>query len=50
MAAREKRRIQTALKIAGLPFAKTIEEYDFSFHPQLDRKAVMELFDLPSPP
>jgi len=46
VAAREKRRIQTALKIAGLPFAKTIEEYDFSFHPQLDRKAVMEVFDL----
>lgn len=46
VAAREKRRIQTALKIAGLPFAKTIEEYDFGFHPHLDRKAVMELFDL----
>lgn len=46
VAAREKRRIQTALKIAGLPFAKTIEEYDFSFHPHLDKKAVMELFDL----
>lgn len=46
MAAKEKRRIQTALKIAGLPFAKTIEEYDFLFHPQLDKKAVMELFDL----
>jgi len=46
VAAREKRRIQTALKIAGLPFAKTIEEYDFLFHPHLDKKAVMELFDL----
>jgi DNA replication protein len=46
VAAREKRRLQTALKIAGLPFAKTIEEYDFSFHPHLDKKAVMELFDL----
>jgi len=46
VAAREKRRIQTALKIAGLPFAKTIEEYDFGFHPHLDKKAVMELFDL----
>jgi len=46
VAAKEKRRIQTAMKIAGLPFAKTIEEYDFSFHPHLDRKAVMELFDL----
>lgn len=46
VAAKEKRRIDTALKIAGLPFGKTIEEYDFSFHPHLDRKAVMELFDL----
>jgi len=45
VAAKEKRRIQTALKIAGLPFAKTIEEYDFPFHPQLDKKAVMALFD-----
>lgn len=46
VAAKEKRRISTALKTAGLPTAKTIEEYDFSFHPQLDKKAVMELFDL----
>ncbi|HPK07152.1 MAG TPA: ATP-binding protein, partial [Aminivibrio sp.] len=36
VAAKEKRRIDTALKIAGLPFGKTIEEYDFSFHPHLD--------------
>ena len=46
VAAKEKRRIQTAMKIAGLPFAKTIEEYDFSFHPHLDKMTVMELFDL----
>ncbi len=46
VAAKEGRRIQTAMKTAGLPTAKTIEEYDFSFHPQLDRKEVMELFDL----
>jgi DNA replication protein DnaC len=46
VAAKEKRRIQTAMKTAGLPSAKTIEEYDFSFHPQLDKKMVMELFDL----
>jgi DNA replication protein DnaC len=46
VAAKEKRRIQTAMKIAGLPFAKTIEEYDFSFHPHLDKKAVMDIFDL----
>ncbi|WP_093884944.1 ATP-binding protein [Syntrophus gentianae] len=41
---KEKRRIEASLKIAGLPFAKTIEGYDF--HPQLNKKAFMELFDL----
>lgn len=46
VAAKEKRRIQTAMKTAGLSAAKTIEEYDFSFHPQLDQGEVMELFDL----
>ena len=46
VAAKEKRRIHTAMKTAGLPTAKTIEEYDFSFHPHLDKKQVMELFDL----
>jgi len=46
VASKEKRRITTAMKRAGLPTAKTIEEYDFSFHPHLDKKAVMELFDL----
>ncbi len=44
--AKEKRRLHTAMKTAGLPMAKTIEEYDFSFHPQLDKKAVMDLFEL----
>jgi len=46
VAAKERKRINTAMRIAGLPAAKTIEEYDFSFHPHLDKKAVMELFDL----
>jgi DNA replication protein DnaC len=46
VAAKEGRRIQTAMKTAGLPNAKTIEEYDFSFHPQLNQTEVMELFDL----
>jgi DNA replication protein DnaC len=46
VAAKEKRRIHTAMKTAGLPRAKTIEEYDFTFHPHLDKKQVMDLFDL----
>ena len=46
VAAKDKRRIQTAMKTAGLPAAKTIEEYDFTFHPKLNKKHVMGLFDL----
>lgn len=46
VAAKDKRRVDIAMKIAGLPMAKTIEEYDFTFHPHLDKKSVMELFDL----
>ena len=46
VAAKEKRRVQTAMKTAGLPSAKTIEEYDFTFHPKLNKKEVMTLFDL----
>jgi DNA replication protein DnaC len=46
VAAKDKRRIHTAMKTAGLPGAKTIEEYDFSFHPKLNKKQVMSLFDL----
>jgi DNA replication protein DnaC len=46
VAAREKRRIDMAVQMAGLTMAKTIESYDFTFHPQFDKKAVMELFDL----
>jgi DNA replication protein DnaC len=44
--AKEKRRLQTAMKTAGLPAAKTIEEYDFLFHPELNKQDVMTLFDL----
>jgi DNA replication protein DnaC len=46
VAAKDKRRIQTAMKTAGLPTAKTIEQYDFTFHPKLNKKEVMSLFDL----
>lgn len=46
VAVKEDRRIKTALKIAGLPFEKSIEEYDFGFHPDLDKRSVMSLFDL----
>lgn len=46
VAAKEERRISTSLKIAGLPFEKTIEEFDFTFNPGLDKRQVMGLFDL----
>ena len=46
VAAKDQRRIQTAMKTAGLPAAKTIEAYDFSFHPHLNKQEVMTLFDL----
>ncbi len=44
--AKEERRVKTSLKIAGLPFEKTIEEYDFGFHGALSKRSVMNLFDL----
>ena len=46
VAVKEKRRFQTAMKTAGLPTAKSVDEYDFSFHPQLNKKEIMALFDM----
>lgn len=46
VSAKEDRRLRIALKTAGLPYEKTIEEYDFTFHPSLDKRTVMNLFDL----
>jgi DNA replication protein DnaC len=46
VAAREQRRFDTTLRISGLPFVKTLDEYDFDFQRQLDRRAVQSLFDL----
>jgi len=43
---KEQRRIETSIKTAGLPFVKSIDEYDFAFHPDLDRQKVLSLFDL----
>jgi DNA replication protein DnaC len=46
VAAKEQRWVETALKISGLPFIKSIDEFDFTFQPKLDRQKVMSLFDL----
>jgi len=43
---KEQRRVETALRISGLPFIKTIDEFDFTFQPKLDRQKVNSLFDL----
>ena len=43
---REQSRVETSLKISGLPFIKSIDEFDFAFQPKLDRQQVMSLFDL----
>ena len=44
--AKEQRRIETALKISGLPYIKSIDEFDFTFQLGLDKQKVMGLFDL----
>ena len=46
VAHKEQRRIETAIKTSGLPFIKGIDEFDFTFQPNLDRQKVMSLFDL----
>ena len=46
VSSREQRRVETSLKISGLPFDKSIDEFDFAFQPKLDRQKVMSLFDL----
>lgn len=43
---KEQRRIETVLRVSGLPFIKTIDDFDFTFHPKLDRQKVLSLFDL----
>jgi len=40
------RSIRTRIKMAGFPFIKTIEQFDFSFQPTLDKRKVEELFTL----
>ncbi len=46
VACKEQRRVETALKLSGLPFIKSIDEFDFAFQPKLNRQKVMSLFDL----
>ncbi|MGI6388531.1 MAG: IS21-like element helper ATPase IstB [Desulfomonilia bacterium] len=46
VARKEQRRVETTLKISGLPFIKSIDEFDFTFQPGLDQRKVMNVFDL----
>ncbi len=46
VACKEQRRLETTLKLSGLPYIKTLDEFDFAFQPGLDRQQVQTLFDL----
>jgi len=46
VACKEQRRLDTAFKISGLPFIKTLADFDFSFQPGIDRQQNATLFDL----
>jgi DNA replication protein DnaC len=43
---REGRRFRNALKLSGLPHHKTLEDFDFAFQPDLDRRKVKDLATL----
>ncbi len=42
----EQKRYQRDLQYSGLPFYKSLEEFDFAFQPSVDRKQVMNLKSL----
>jgi DNA replication protein DnaC len=44
--ATEERRLAGRLRLAGFPSTKTLEEFDFSAQPSLDRRLVSELATL----
>ena len=46
VAQKEQRRIETNLRISGLPYVKTIDDFDFTFQPKLNKQTVMPLFDM----
>src|ERR671916_1320870 len=43
---RENRRVKTALLMARLPTIKTLQGFDFTFQPSLDRNRIMALAEL----
>ena len=43
---KEQKRLTSVLRSSGLPYVKTIDEFDFAFQPGIDKREVMSLFDL----
>lgn len=46
LAARKSRSIIMRTRLAGFPYTKTIEDFDFSFQPSIDKKKIKELSGL----
>ncbi|MFD4577852.1 ATP-binding protein, partial [Streptomyces sp. NPDC058417] len=46
LAVRDDRRFRNGLRLSKLPHHKTLEEYDFSFQPELDPRKVKDLATL----
>ncbi|GLV88447.1 hypothetical protein Slala03_81360 [Streptomyces lavendulae subsp. lavendulae] len=49
LAIRENRRFRTGLRISKLPHHKTLDDYGFSFQPELDPRKIKDLATSPSP-
>ena len=45
---RQERAIKMRLKLAKFPVVKSIDAFDFSFQPELDKESVLSLFALSS--
>jgi DNA replication protein DnaC len=46
VAHREERRVKNSLKLAGFPYIKTLDSFDFAFQPSIDRAKILDLFAL----
>lgn len=46
VACKQSHRFQLLLREAGFPYNKTLEGFDFSYQPNLDKKRINELFEL----
>jgi DNA replication protein DnaC len=45
LVSRQENQIRRQLKAAGFPFAATLEQFDFSLHPELKRSVMVRFFD-----